>query len=714
MRFILFVFASVAIFLASTLTAQTKKELTLSDAVLKQHSELGPKKVRGLAWLNETSYIFNKGKGEEGVIYAFDLKKNRERVVLTMADYKEAMTDLEIEVKSLPRFRRVGNNLLVFQVESSYFLFSASKGKYQSYENETEGISDVHFSKDGTYMTYVKEYNIYLKELGGELKQITKDGSFDVVYGKAASRSEFGISSGIFWADSDFGFAYYRNDQTEVTTYPLVDLTKTPAELFPIKYPMAGGKSEIVTLELYNRDLGTVKIQTTPEEDAYICSVNWTPNGEEIILVTLNRDQNHAKFQRFSSKTGALIGLEYEEKDEKYVEPLFPLIFTKEDGSEYVYLSQKDGWMHAYFKNREGEKQLTKGEWVITKYLGMNEEKKAMYFEGTGDDPTENQIYMVDMESATFKKISKNQGTYHAKLSPGGKYMITYFSNVETPGKTLVADADGIVIKSLLISSDPLEEYNVARPELLNITNEEGIILHARMIKPHDFDENKKYPVLVYVYNGPHVQLVKNRWWGSAPLWMNYLAEKGYIVFTVDGRGSYNRGKEFEQYIFKNVGDFEMLDQIAGAEYLKSLPFVDGEKMAVHGWSYGGFMTVSLMLHHPDYFKVGVAGGPVTNWKYYEIMYTERYMDTPETNPEGFMKTDLTNHVVNLKGKLMLIHGLSDDVVVPQHNFTLIKKFVDEGIQVDFFPYPGHPHNVRGKDRLHLMQKVLTYIEDNL
>ena len=217
----------------------------------------------------------------------------------------------------------------------------------------------------------------------------------------------------------------------------------------------------------------------------------------------------------------------------------------------------------------------------------------------------------------------------------------------------------------------------------------------------------------MYVYGGPHAQLVRNRWWGAASLWMNYMAEKGYIVFTVDGRGSYNRGKEFEQVIFRNVGDMEMEDQIAAAEYLKSLPYIDGERMAVHGWSYGGFMTTSLMLQHPDYFKVGVAGGPVTNWKYYEIMYTERYMDTPESNPEGFMKTDLTNHVTNLKGKLLLIHGLSDDVVVPQHNFTLIKKFIDEGIQVDFFVYPGHPHNVRGKDRVHLMQKVLDYVEDN-
>ncbi len=707
---IIFLSASL-LFIGNNVSGQTK-ELTLSDAILKQYTELRPNRARGLIWLNANTYIQVKGNGADAKLISYDLKKGKESTLKSIAEFKELMAANGAEVSGFPRFSYTDENMLIFSVKGVYYRWNVKKDKIESFENETEGVSDVHFNSDGSAMAYVKENNVFRKEIGGQAVQVTSAGTEDIVYGKAASRFEFGIMEGIFWSKGD-ALAYYRNDQSAVTTYPLVDYTTTPASLNPIKYPMAGGPSEKVSLEVYSEGK-KVTMKTDVEKDAYICSINWTPNGEEIILVTLNRDQNHSKFQRFNAATGELIGVEYEEKDEKYVEPLHPLTFLNDDGSEYIYLSQKDGWMHAYHKKGESEKQLTKGEWVITKILGLSSDKKHIYFEGTGENATDNEIYKVDIANAESKRISKNRGTYHASLSPGTDYFIIRFSNIDVPGNTLIADSDGIVKKDILKSTNPLEEYKVSKPELMTITNKGGAILHARMIKPHDFDEKKKYPALVYVYNGPHVQLIKNRWWGGAPLWMNYFAEKGYIVFTVDGRGSYNRGKEFEQVTFRNLGEFEMLDQLDAAEYLKGLDYVDGDRLAVHGWSYGGYMTTSLMLIHPNYFKVGVAGGPVTSWKYYEVMYTERYMDTPETNPEGFMKTDLSNHVMNLQGKLLLIHGLSDDVVVPQHNFNLVKRFVDEGIQVDFFPYNGHPHNVRGKDRVHLMEKVLTYIEENL
>jgi dipeptidyl-peptidase-4 len=266
----------------------------------------------------------------------------------------------------------------------------------------------------------------------------------------------------------------------------------------------------------------------------------------------------------------------------------------------------------------------------------------------------------------------------------------------------------------LLKSEDRLKNYNVGTTEIFNINANNGTSLYCRLIKPSNFDPEKKYPVVVYVYNGPHVQLVTNSYLGGSSLWMNYLAEQGYLVFTVDGQGSAHRGKEFEQIIHRQLGTQEMADQLAGVEWLKKQSYVNPARMAVHGWSFGGFMTTSLMLRAPGTFKVGVAGGPVIDWRLYEIMYTERYMDTPQENTEGYDLSNCTNRADKLQGKLLMIHGADDNVVVLQHNMRFLKACVDKKIPVDFFVYPGHEHNVRGKDRVHLMNKIITYITDNL
>jgi dipeptidyl-peptidase-4 len=281
------------------------------------------------------------------------------------------------------------------------------------------------------------------------------------------------------------------------------------------------------------------------------------------------------------------------------------------------------------------------------------------------------------------------------------------------PSADWIINFKGKIVKKLMESEDKLADYKIGTAEIGTIKAKDGTKLYTRLIKPHDFDPNKKYPVLVYVYGGPHAQLITNSWLDGASLWMYWMAEQGYLVYTVDNRGSAERGFEFESQIHRQLGTVEIEDQLAGVEYLKSLPYVDGDRLAVHGWSFGGFMTTSLMLRTPDVFQVGVAGGPVTDWKYYEIMYGERYMDRPEQNKEGYEQASLMTHAENLKGDLLLIHGTSDDVVVMQHNLALVQKFVELGIQMDFFPYPMHKHNVRGKDRVHLMRKVLNYVLEN-
>jgi dipeptidyl-peptidase-4 len=313
-----------------------------------------------------------------------------------------------------------------------------------------------------------------------------------------------------------------------------------------------------------------------------------------------------------------------------------------------------------------------------------------------------------------MRKLTMEDGYHHISLSSSGKYFIDDFSSLDTPHRIRIFSMNGKPILELLDAPNPLENRKIGKTELVDIKAADGTTLHARIITPSNLDPSKKYPVVVYVYNGPHVQLVTNSWLGGAPLWMHSMCEEGYIIWTLDGRGSDMRGLEFEQAIFRDLGTLEIQDQMAGVAYLRSLPYVDQERMGVHGWSYGGFMTTGLMLREPGTFKAGVAGGPVIDWKYYEVMYTERYMDTPQENPEGYAKSDLKKYVKNLKGDLLMIHGSSDDVVVLQHNMTFLKQCIDEGVQVDFFVYPGHAHNVRGKDRVHLMTKVIGYFMDKL
>ena len=356
-------------------------------------------------------------------------------------------------------------------------------------------------------------------------------------------------------------------------------------------------------------------------------------------------------------------------------------------------------------------KQITKGDWLVNEILGFNEKKKEIYFSSTKETPLEKHLYKVNWQTTKITRLDKDAGVHNGILSKDGTHLYDVFANASTPRIANIINTQSLQTKNILTAENPLKNFQ--RPEIQNITlkADDGTPLYGKLILPTDFDKTKKYPVIVYLYNGPHLQLVTNNFPASGNLWYEYMAQRGYIVFTMDGRGSSNRGKQVEQAVFRHLGETEMKDQLKGVEYLKSLPFVNAEKMGIHGWSFGGFMTTSFMLKYPEVFKAGVAGGPVIDWTLYEIMYTERYMDTPKENPEGYAKANLLDKVQNLKGKLLMIHGAQDDVVVWQHSVKFLKSAVDKGVQLDYFVYPGHPHNVSGKDRVHLMQKVTDYFD---
>ena len=550
-------------------------------------------------------------------------------------------------------------------------------------------------------------------------QQLTTDGSREIVYGESVHRNEFGINSGLFWSPDGQRLAFYRMDQSMVADYPQVDIFPREASYEPDKYPMAGMTSHKVTVGVYDlKTQQTVYLQVGDPTDRYFTNIAWSPDSKTIYMFELNRGQNDCRLKTYNAETGQLVAELYREISDKYVEPMHPIQFLPWDNSKFIMQSQKGGYNHLYLFDTNGKelKQLTSGQWVVLEVLGFNKKQKSIIIKANKEHPLHQRLYSVSM-TGVIKQLETVDGVHNGQLSPSGNFLIDRFS---TPTRSRVIDLVDLTKKTsqhtnILEAEDPWTGYQQPIFEYGSIKAADGITdLYYRMVKPADFNPEKKYPTVVYVYGGPHAHLVDASWhWGSRP-WETYMAQKGYVLFILDNRGSENRGRDFEQATFHQLGQIEMQDQMKGVEYLRTLPYVDMERLGVHGWSFGGFMTISLMTNYPDVFKVGVAGGPVIDWKWYEVMYGERYMGTQENNPEGYEKCSLIPKAKNLKGKLQIITGYNDNTVVPQHCLSFLDACVKAGTQPDFFAYPGEEHNMRGHASVHLHERITQYFEDYL
>ena len=565
---------------------------------------------------------------------------------------------------------------------------------------------------------YVKGHQLYVADAKGTEHQLTTDGSREIVYGQSVHRNEFGIQKGTFWSPDGMRLAFYRMDQSMVADYPQVDIFPREATYEPDKYPMAGMTSHEVTIGVYDLNIDkTVYLKAGDPKDRYFTNIAWSTDAKTIYLFELNRDQNDCRLVSYDAQTGNKLAEIYRETSEKYVEPLHPIQFLPWDESKFIMQSQRDGYNHIYLYNTNGQllKQLTSGPWVVLNVLGFNAKQKSIIIEANKYHPLHRQLYSVNIRSGKMTQLTSDDGVHHGELSVSGSFVIDRHSAPTQPFNLNVLPVDGRKGTRLLTAEDPWKDYVQPIFECGSIKAADGTTdLFYRMVKPHDFDITKKYPTVVYVYGGPHAHNVEAAWHWYSRSWETYMAQKGYIVFILDNRGSENRGRNFEQATFRQLGQIEMRDQMKGVEYLKTLPFIDMQRLGVHGWSFGGFMTISLMLNYPDVFKVGVAGGPVIDWKWYEVMYGERYMDTPETNPEGYAKISLLDKAKNLKGKLQIITGYNDNTVVPQHCLSFLDACVKAGTQPDFFAYPGEEHNMRGHASVHLHERITQYFEDYL
>jgi len=703
------------------LTAQDKN-FTMEDVVINSYSSLAPTSLKQLQWLpNEYSYSYiEKDDNVEMLVKGFATSGKKAQLVSleTLADELEGY--IMNPLKKFPKITWMDDFAFQFQLEDKIFSYTVEDEEVELLASLPEDSENTTFSSDYKKIAFTHENNLFIVTDADENRQITTDGKYGITNGMSVSRNEFGISGGIFWSPENNYLAFYHEDLSRVTDYPIMDISETPATVENIKYPMAGGNSPVVSLGIYNihkKDL--IWLKTDGDKDQYLTSITWGPEEEYIYVGQLNRDQNHLRLVQYDANSGEKVKVLFEEKDEQYVEPQHQLQFLKNERNKFVWFSQRDGWMHLYLYNTDGEmlKQLTKGEWVVTDFLGFDRKRDSFYIVGTKDSPMERHLYKIDFKDEKhIKKYTINSGTHRIKKHSSMRFFIDEFSSTTTPKDISILTEKGEVYGKIHKSNNPIEDYSIGELKLFSIkADDDSTDLFCRMIYPPNFDKKKKYPVIVYVYGGPHAQLVTNNWgYGRYAFWFNYMAQQGYIVFTLDNRGSGNRGLEFEQAVHRTLGTTEVQDQMTGLEYLYTLPYVHPARIGVYGWSYGGFMTTSLMTRTKDAFKVGVAGGAVIDWKYYEVMYTERYMDTPQQNPDGYKKSSLLNHIENLNGKLLEVHGTIDPVVVWQNTLQLTKKAAGLNIPLDYYPYPGHPHHVSGKDVLHLYNKITNYFLDNL
>ena len=576
------------------------------------------------------------------------------------------------------------------------------------------------------YSVYLEGDSFYgVKD--GRTMEIGVSTDRNIVYGGTMMRNEFGFTKGYLWSPDGKKVAYYKKDQSRVTDFPLLNIRTRTGELELIKYPMNGMDSELLQVGVFDFETETTTWMDVTDfsEERFITNLAWSPDAKYLYAQVLDRSQHHMKMNQYRVADGSFVRTLLTEDNDAWVEPQDPVHFLEGRTDVFIYRTDnRDGYKNLYLVDTLGTlRRLTTVD-ADVEYVAND--GKAVFYTSAQNSPVENHLYRIDVQLPRKKVITKaklgkpvqltrGRGWHSVRLNANKKWFLDQVSNLSLPGRISLCSTDGKKVRELVVLEDPLAGWNACQVELGTVPSADGQYEnYYRLIYPKDFDPARKYPVILYVYGGPHSQLVQDSWLGSIRMWEMYMAQKGYIVYVQDNRGTSNRGAAFEKAINRQCGQAEMEDQMVGIDRLRSLPYVDSSRIGVHGWSYGGFMTISLLTHYPDVFQVGVAGGPVIDWQWYEVMYGERYMDTPETNPEGFKKTSLIESAKNLKGHLLIIQGAIDDTVVWEHSLSFIQRCIDLNIPVHYFPYPVARHNVAGRNRLHLMNKVTAYFEDYL
>jgi len=713
------------LFLLSSSTVYAQRNFTIDETVFGP-SKFAPKTVFGVQWMKSTDTFTHLDSTYQRLISRTAKDNWSEKLITSTQELKSALekviTTDKFTLRTFPyTYTWVDGDNIEFEL-------AAEKNSYDIHYNlKTKSAriaksfpKDLVEAQEAQHTAYLVGNNIEILTTEGQKIQVTKDTIKGIVNGSSNThRQEFGIHKGMWWSPNGNSLLYYRKDETLVTKYPLPQWDTRIATNKDIRYPMAGMKSEEVTLVVFNTETKSYKTLKTGEpKEQYLTSVTWDPSNEFVYVGVLSRGQDHLKLNQYNAVTGDFIKTLFEEKSTSWVEPQHDLTFLPNNKSQFLYQSDKDGYNQLYLYNTDGKliRHLGYEDVIVENFKGFNANSSKLYYVGASNKGLERHLFEVEIKSGKTRQLTTSKGVHNASVSPTGDYVIDQYSNLNTPYKLQVIATKNGQSKSIYEAENPFTgEINLPKIEFKEFLSPDGKTpLNARITYPTNFDSTKKYPVMVYLYGGSHAQMITDRWLGGVGYFDLFMAQQGYLVFTLDNRGSDARGHDFTRVTHRQLGEVEMADQLVGFDYLKSLPYVDKDNMGIFGWSYGGFMTTSLMTKHNTTFKAGVAGGPVMDWKYYEVMYGERYMDTPLENPEGYKKTSLLDKADQLKGNLLIIHGAQDPVVVQQHSMDFVEQCIKKGIQVDYFLYPSHEHNVRGKDRVHMYDKIAKYFDLHL
>ena len=601
-----------------------------------------------------------------------------------------------------------------------YFVYDLESGELS--EIDSDPIMHATLSPAGNTIAFVKENNLFYRDLETEkTTQITFDGENNKIIngsGDWVYEEEFVLVRAFEWSPDGKEIAFVRFNESEV---PEFSMDMFQQNLYPsqyrFKYPKAGEKNSEVSLHVYNLkkdDVGNVDLSNY--QSYYIPRITWAESGR-VVATVMNRLQNHLQLVNVYSKDLST-GLLFEEKAEAYIEVNDYLTFTS--NGDFIWVSEMDGYRHIYMYDEKGNKirQITDGDWEVTDVYGLDAKEKNIYFQAAATSPINREIYSVSLRGGKMKTLTSRTGTNRASFSKSKDYFINYYSNSNNPQEVTLLTSKGKLVRELEMNKEykeRLEKYNLSKVERFGFSTEEGTDLAGYMIKPQDFDPNKTYPVFMYVYGGPGSQTTQNSWGGSNYFWFQMLAQQGYIVVSVDNRGTGARGRDFRTVTYQELGKYETEDQIATAKYLASLDYVDGERIGIFGWSYGGYMSSLCLSKGADYFKAAIAVAPVTNWRYYDTIYTERYMRTPQENEIGYDDNSPINHVDKMRGSYLLVHGSADDNVHYQNTMEMVRQLVEADVEFDMFVYPDKNHGIYGGNtRLHLYRKMTNFITENL
>jgi dipeptidyl-peptidase-4 len=602
----------------------------------------------------------------------------------------------------------------------------------KSLVRDASTIEDATFSPAGERVAFVEQNNLIALDLRTGLREkLTTDGNDNVMNGKLDWVYEEELANratgrAYEWSPDGKKIAYLRLDDTPVPRYPLTHYLSDHVSLTEERFPQSGDPNpvpsvHVVSVEANEHQSWMSTIAKSDRTEYFGPGISWMPDSKAVAFLTLNRAQDELNVHLWDAAAGAH-RLLLTEKDVHWVNSLEPPRFLG-DNRRFLWLSERDGWLHLYLYGLDGKllRQLTHGNWMIDRpafqnspIIGLEEKGGWVYFAATNPDPRERHLYRVRLDGSGLERLSQQPGVHGLDLSPDGQFLLDQFSSVNDPPETRLLKADGSPLATLTKQTGHLDDYALGKTELVEVKASDGATLYARLVKPPDFDPTRQYPVIVEVYGGPRIQLIQNHW-GVTSLRDHLFAEQGFILWSLDNRGSWGRGHAWESRVFKDLGHYELEDQLAGVAYLKSLPYVDPTRIGITGWSYGGYMTLYALTHAPEVFKCGAAGGPVTDWKFYDSIYTERYMRTPLENLDGYKTASPLEAADKLKAKVLLMHGTDDDNVHMQNTLNFVEALVKARTAFELYLQPGEKHGFEGEAaRLYLTQRLLEFFKQNL